>query len=76
MTIVYDITIIVYSLRSQPVFQIARINTTLKGIESVRYYGPVIWKNIVIEMRSIKNFEQKSENESRQNFHVDYVKLM
>ena len=46
-----------YSLRSQPDYQIPRINTTLKGAESVRYLGPVTWNNIVIEIRSIKNFD-------------------
>ena len=46
-----------YSLRSQPDYQIPRINTTLKGAESVRYLGPVIWNNISIEIRSIKNFD-------------------
>ena len=46
-----------YSLRSQPDFQIPRIKTSLKGAESVRYLGPVIWNNIPIEIRSIKNFD-------------------
>ena len=46
-----------YSLRSQPDFQIPRINTNLKGAESVRYLRPVIWNNISIEIRSIKNFD-------------------
>ena len=43
-----------YSLRSQPDFQIPSINTILKGIETVRYFGPVIWNNIPVEIRSIK----------------------
>ena len=43
-----------YSLRSQPDFQIPRTNTTLKGTESVRYFGPVIWNNIPTE--DIQNF--------------------
>ena len=46
-----------YSLRSQPDYQIPRINTTLKRAESVRYLGPVIWNNIFIEVKSIKNFD-------------------
>ena len=46
-----------HSLRSQPEFQIPRINTTLKGVESLRYLGPVIWNNISIETRSIKSFD-------------------
>ena len=37
-----------YSLRSQPDFQIPRINTTLKGIESVQYFEPVMWNNSLI----------------------------
>ena len=45
------------SLRSQPDFQIPRINTALKGPESVRNLGPVNWNNISIEIRSIKNFD-------------------
>ena len=45
-----------YSLRSKSDFQIPRISTTLKGTESVRHFGPVIWNNIPIEIRSIKIF--------------------
>ena len=40
-----------YSLRSQFDIQIPRINTTLKGTESVRYFRPIIWNNILIEAR-------------------------
>ena len=36
-----------YSLRSQHDFHIPRINITLKGTESVRYFGSVIWSNIM-----------------------------
>ena len=54
-----------YSLRSQPDFQIPRIKTSLKGAESVRYLGPVIWNNIPIEIRSIKNLG-KFKTEIRQ----------
>ena len=39
-----------YRLRSQPDFLIPRINSTLKGIESVQNFGPVMWNNI-------KNFD-------------------
>ena len=46
-----------YSLQSQPDFQIPRINTALKGAESILYLGPVIWNNISIEIRNIKNFD-------------------
>ena len=42
---------------SQPNFQIPRISTILKGIESVRYFGPAVWNNIPIEIRSIKIFD-------------------
>ena len=42
------------SFTSKLDFQILRINTTLKGIEPVRYFGPVIWDNIPIEIKSIK----------------------
>ena len=44
-----------YSLRSQPDFQIPRTGTTLRGTDSVRYFGPVIWNNIPIE--DIQNFD-------------------
>ena len=30
---------------------------TLKRTESVQYFGPVIWKNIPIEIRSIQNVD-------------------
>ena len=46
-----------YSLWSQPDFQIPRINTNLKGTESVTNFGPIIWNNIHIEIRNIKNFD-------------------
>ena len=67
------------SLRSQPDLQIPRNNTSLKGIESVRYFRAVIWNNIPIEIRSIeilKHLKQKSENGSQHIVHEDYVKLM
>ena len=43
-----------YRLRSQPAFQLPKINTTLKGIESVRYF---VRNSISIEIRSIINFD-------------------
>ena len=46
-----------YSLRSQRGFQISRINITLKGKESERYFGTVIW--IIL-----KRLKQKSEDGS------------
>ena len=46
-----------YSFRSQPNFQIPRINTTLQGEESVPYFGTVISNNIPIKIRSIQNVE-------------------
>ena len=67
-----------YSLRSQSDFRITRINTTLKGTEPARYFGPVIWSNIPMEIRSIKNFEtfkRKPENGSRETVHLDYENL-
>ena len=36
-------------------FQIPRITTTLKWTESI--FVPVIWNNILIEVRSIENFD-------------------
>ena len=39
-----------YSLQSQSDSQIPRI-------KSVRYFGPVIWKNIPIEIRTIQNVD-------------------
>ena len=67
------------SLQSQPDLQIPRINTSLKGIESVRYFRAVIWNNIPIEIRSIeilKHLKQKSENGSQHTVYENYVKLM
>ena len=46
-----------YNLRSKPDFRIPRVNTTLKGTESVRYLGPIIWNNIPIEIRRIREIE-------------------
>ena len=43
-----------YRLRSQSAFQLPKINTTLKGIEFVRYF---IRNNIPVEIRSIINFD-------------------
>ena len=48
----------VYCLLSQPDLHIPRINTTLKDIESVQYFGPAIWNNIPIEIKTIKNFDK------------------
>ena len=53
------ITFTVYDLNSQ---QIPRINTTLKGTESLRYFGPVVWNNIPIKIRSIQNFDAFKTN--------------
>ena len=53
------ITFIVYDFNpttDNSTIQISRINTTLKETEPVRYFGPVIWNNIPIEMKIIKNF--------------------
>ena len=51
------ITFIVCDLNPQPDFQILRINTTLKGTDPLRYFGPAICNNIPIEIISIKNFD-------------------
>ena len=32
-------------------------NTNLKGTEAVQNFGPIIWNNIYIEIRSIENFD-------------------
>ena len=48
--IIMKMTFIVYDLN--PTFkQIPRINTTLKGTESVRYFGPVTLNNVPIEAK-------------------------
>ena len=53
----------------QPDFQIPRINTNLKVTEPVQYFGPVIWNNIPIEIRSIKNVDTfKIEIRKSKNF--------
>lgn len=43
-------------------FQIPRINTILT--ESAQYFGPAIWNNIPIEIRTIKN-QKKIKLETR-----------
>ena len=48
----------VHCLLSQPDLHTPRINTTLKDIGSVQYFGPVIWNNISIEIKTIKNFDK------------------
>ena len=46
-----------YFLRSQPDFLIPSINSTSKGFQSIRYFGPVIWNKIPIELRRIENID-------------------
>ena len=46
-----------YCLRSQPDFIIPSINSTSKGFQSIRYFGPVIWNMIPIELRRVENIE-------------------
>ena len=65
-----------YSLWSQPDFPIPRINTTLNGTEPVQNFGPIIWNNIPIEIRSIKHFDTFRTDGNRQTVDVDYVKLI
>ena len=55
--IIMKITFIVCDLNQQSDFQIPRINTTLKGRDPVRHFGPAICNNIPIEIISIKNFD-------------------
>ena len=62
-----------YSLRSQLDFQNPRINTTLKGTESIRYFGPIIWNNIPIETRSIQNVDLFKTN---RNHNLETDKLL
>ena len=50
--IIMKMAFIVYDLN--PTFkQIPRINTTLKGTESVPYFGPVILNNVLIEAKKL-----------------------
>ena len=45
-----------YSLRSQIDFHIPRINTALKAVESVRYFGPVtIFLSIIMPLLKTKS---------------------
>ena len=46
-----------YILRPKFDFEIPRIKSTLKWTESIRYFGPVIWNNILIEIRGNINFD-------------------
>ena len=46
-----------YDLRSHSDFVIPKINSTSKGLQSIRYFGPVIWNKIPIELRRTENIE-------------------
>ena len=43
-----------YNLRSQPDLKIPSINTTYKGINSLRYYGATIWNSLPENWRNIE----------------------
>ena len=46
-----------YNTRLQSDFVIPRINTVLKGSNSIRYYGPVIWNLIPSEIKYVDSLE-------------------
>ena len=75
--IIKIITFTVYNLN--PTFKSQKL--TLKRTEFVRYFGLVIWKNIPIEIRTIRNFdtfetEITNAKPTLETVDVDYVKLM
>ena len=55
---------------SQPDFQISRINTTLKGTKSVRYFGLAVWNNISLEIsiKSLNTFKTEIRKWKPKNF--------
>ena len=46
-----------YNRRLQSDFVIPRINAVLKGSNSIRYYGPVIWNLIPSEIKYVDSLE-------------------
>ena len=61
-------------------FTVYNLNPTFKSQElTYDNFGPVIWKNIPIEIKVFKmltHLKQKSQTGNRQTVAVDYVKLM
>ena len=49
------------SLRSQNHLVIPQVNTVLKGKNSIRYFGPVIWNLIPHEIRNLKTLNEFKE---------------
>ena len=45
-----------YSMRSKYELAVPLVNTVLKGKNSLRYFGPVIWNSIPIDIRCQDNF--------------------
>ena len=47
-----------YSLRTQQDFTIPRINTVLKGQNSLRYFGAVIWNSLPVKYKNIESLSE------------------
>ena len=54
--ICFTIIIVTFTV-CNPILTFKSQELTLKRTEPVQYFGPVIWKNIHIETRSIKNVD-------------------
>ena len=53
---------LIYNTRAKSDFIIPQINTVLKGSNSIRYYGPVIWNSVPAEIKyvnSLQTFKNK-----------------
>ena len=47
-----------YSLRRNQDVTIPRVNTSLKGQNSIRYLGAIIWNSLPTDIRNIDSLEQ------------------
>ena len=46
-----------YNLRSQSDFGVPGINTVFHGVNSIKYFGSVIWNSLPNELRNICDFD-------------------
>ena len=51
-----------YYFRSKFHFQISQVRTVLKGSNSIRYYGPIIWSLVPGEIRYTYSLEKLTSN--------------
>ena len=67
------------SLRSKPELVISSVNSILKGKNSIKYFGSVIWNSLPIEMmkdHSISSFVTKINNGNQLLAYVQSAKVM